>query len=402
MSLQTVNLSKAKLRQGADLMQKHGLECWIVSFARETGNRPDPLDYLVGTTVTWPSAFLLNRDGRSAAIVGSGDVGQVKATGIWDDVRGYVASPREELTKLLDEWRPEQIGVTWSQDDDTSDGITLGMYRMLESMLQSTPYAERLSPAGALAGELRRRKLPDEVEAIHTAIASTEQLIGRIEGILRPGITEKQVQEQVHAWVREARWSFSWEERMNPIVDFGPLRAPLGHSIPDDTALEPGHLVHVDLGLRRDGFASDLQRTWYWLRDGEEEAPEPVRKAFEATRAALDAGVAKLRPGHAGYDVDAASRRAVMERGFPEPQFAFGHHVGRVAHDGAGVLGPRWERYGKGPEVAVEPGNVFAVEMDIEAPGYGIVGLEEEVLIEQDGARYLSNPQRELWLLPRH
>ena len=63
-----------------------------------------------------------------------------------------------------------------------------------------------------------------------------------------------------------------------------------------DTALAPGHVIHVDVGLRRDGYASDLQRTWYWLRDGETEAPEAVRKAFEATRAALDAGMAAALP----------------------------------------------------------------------------------------------------------
>jgi Xaa-Pro aminopeptidase len=396
-----MNLSRAKLNQAAGLMEKHGLDSWIVEFARETGNRPDPMDYLVGTTVTWPSAFLLNRDRRTVAIVGSGDVGQVEAAGIWDEVRGYVASPRQELVKLLEEWRPERIGVTWSQDDETSDAITFGMYKMLVSLLEGTVYADRLAPAGALAGEVRSRKLPDEVEGIHSAIAATEQIFQRLESILRPGMTEKQLQHEVQHWMREAGFGFAWEERMNPIVDFGPLRAPLGHSLPGDTKLEPGHLIHVDLGLIREGFASDLQRTWYWLREGENEAPERVRKAFDATRSALDAGMSALTPGHAGHEVDAASRGAVKEHGFPEPLFAFGHHVGRVAHDGAGVLGPRWERYGKAPDVPVESGNVFAVEMDLEAPGYGVVGLEEEALVDDDGAHYLSNPQRELWLLPR-
>jgi len=51
------------------------------------------------------------------------------------------------------------------------------------------------------------------------------------------------------------------------------------------------------------------------------------------------------------------------------------------------------------PEVRVEPGNVFAVEMDLEVPGYGLMGLEEEALVEEDGARFLSRPQRRLWLL---
>jgi Xaa-Pro aminopeptidase len=99
--------------------------------------------------------------------------------------------------------------------------------------------------------------------------------------------------------------------------------------------------------------------------------------------------------------VDAASRAAVEKHGFPEPLFAFGHNLGRVAHDGGGVLGPRWERYGKAPEVLVESSNVFAVEMDLEAPGYGLIGLEEEAVVDDDGAHYLSNPQRELWLLPK-
>ena len=396
-----MNLSQAKLKQAASLMEKHGLDCWIVEFARETGNRPDPLGYLVGTTVTWPSAFLLNRDGRSVAIVGSGDAGQVESAGVWDEVRGYVSSPRQELVKLLDEWRPNKIGVTWSQDDDTSDGITLGMYRMLESILEGTDHSSRLAQAGALAGEVRRRKLPDEVEGITSTIATTERIFQRVEGILRPGITARQVQQEVQRWVRESGSGFAWEERMNPLVDFGPLGAPQGHTLPGDTALRPGHLIHIDLGLIQNGFASDLQRTWYWLRDGEKGAPEPVSKTFAATRAAMDAGMAALRPGNAGHEVDAASRQAVMDHGFPEPQFAFGHHVGRVAHDGAGVLGPRWERYGKAPDVPVEPGNVFAVEMELEAPEYGLVGLEEQAIVENDGARYLSNPQRELWLLPR-
>jgi len=90
-----------------------------------------------------------------------------------------------------------------------------------------------------------------------------------------------------------------------------------------------------------------------------------------------------------------------VTRGFPEPQFAFGHPVGQVAHDGGATLGPRWERYGKSPDVLIRSDNVFAVEMDLEVPGYGLIGLEEEALVSEAGAQYLSNPQRELWLLPR-
>ena len=247
-----MDLTRAKLRQAAALMEKHGMDCWMVQFARETGLRSDPLGYLVGTAVTWPSAFLLNHDGRTAAIVGTGDSVQVGATGLWDVVRGYVATPREELVGVLESWGPKRIGVTWSASDDTADSITFGMYRMLESLLEGTPYADRLVPAGELAGEVRRRKLPDEIEGIHSAIAFTEQIFQRIEAHLQPGISEKELQRQIQDWVREAGFGFSWEERIDPIVDFGPRTGALGHTLPGDQKLEPGHTAsaHCIFGAR--------------------------------------------------------------------------------------------------------------------------------------------------------
>jgi Xaa-Pro aminopeptidase len=164
--------------------------------------------------------------------------------------------------------------------------------------------------------------------------------------------------------------------------------------------LEPGDVVHVDLGVTRNGFASDLQRSYYWRRPGEVRAPAPVQRAFDAVVAALNAGTAALRPGRHGYEIDAASRSAIVEWGYAEPEFAFGHHCGRVAHDGGGVLGPLWERYGEAPKFAVGAGNVFAVEVGIEPAGYpGEVGVEEEVVVTDAGVEFLSSRQVELGLL---
>src|SRR5207253_9806145 len=101
----TTKISKAKLEQAAALMPQHGLDCWIVSFARETGNRQERLEYLIGSTITWPSAFLLHRDGRTAAIDGSCGVGHVRHRSVLTEVRGYVASLPADRVKLLEEWR---------------------------------------------------------------------------------------------------------------------------------------------------------------------------------------------------------------------------------------------------------------------------------------------------------
>jgi Xaa-Pro aminopeptidase len=87
-----------------------------------------------------------------------------------------------------------------------------------------------------------------------------------------------------------------------PIVNVGP-ESEAGHANPrDDLCIKPGHLVHVDLGVRLEGFCSDLQRMWYVRRTGEAVPPEDVRRAFDTVVRAIEAGAQNLWPGVLGYE----------------------------------------------------------------------------------------------------
>jgi Xaa-Pro aminopeptidase len=264
--------------------------------------------------------------------------------------------------------------------------------------LRGTPYADRLVSAEGFIAVLRGRKSESEVALIRAAIATTEKLYARLDSTLAVGQTEREIAARLDGWRKEMGLGTAWEEEYCPIVNAGPDSSP-GHAAPGDFKTAQGQLLHMDFGVKQDGFCSDLQRMWYLLDAGENAPPDDVHRAWEACWGAIDAGAAALKPGVKGWQVDAAARAYLVEAGYPEYQHALGHHLGRVAHDGSTLLGPRWDRYGDTPNGVVEVGNVYTLELGTAVPGRGYIGLEEDVLVTDNGLEWLSTPQRDLWLV---
>jgi Xaa-Pro aminopeptidase len=272
------------------------------------------------------------------------------------------------------------------------------MYLSLRRLLKDTAYGERLIPAERIIAALRGRKSESEIGRIRRAIATTEALFEEVEAFVQPGMSQREIADFVHELIDSRGLGYAWDRPYNPIVTCGPDSA-IGHAAPGDVVLQRGQTLHLDLGVKENGYCSDLQRMWYVLDEGETEAPADVQRAFDAVYGAIKAGEAALQPGARGWQVDKAARDFVVAHGFPEYQHAFGHLLGRSAHDGATVLGPRWERYAGVCELPVEAGNVFTLELHVQAPGRGIMSLEEDVLVTEDGVEYLSRPQTELRLI---
>jgi Xaa-Pro aminopeptidase len=125
-----------------------------------------------------------------------------------------------------------------------------------------------------------------------------------------------------------------------------------------------------------------------------------VRRAFATIVAAIEKAAEALRPGSRGWEIDQIARDHLVGEGYEEYQHALGHQLGRAAHDGGGAtLAPRWERYNETPYGKVEAGSVFTLEPSIILPEFGLVALEEIVLVAEAGTTFLSEPQTELKIL---
>lgn len=392
------NLLQEKLDQAVSILQEKGVAAWL-TFVRETSQVHDPcLDLILGLELTWQSALIIGRDGQRIAIVGFFDTDNVRNTGGWTEVIGYHQSLREPLLDALKRLDPAQIAINTSENDPAADGLTHGLYLVLTGLLAGTPYADRLVSAEEIIGALRGRKSPGEIARIRRAIATTEEMFAALTPRLRPGLTEIEIAALLQADLAARGLEPAWSREHCPIVNAGPDSTP-GHAAPAHHRTQRGHLLHLDFGVKQDGFVSDLQRMWYFLDEGESGPPDDVRRAWDACWAALEAGRAALKPEVMGWEVDAAARSALVAAGYPEYQHGLGHHVGRTAHDGSTILGPRWERYGRSPYGVIEPANVMTLELGVAVPNRGYIGLEEDVLVTETGAEYLSTPQKELWCI---
>lgn len=391
-------LVKQKIGQAVELLNELDIDLWMI-FIRESHTMPDPcIEMVVGENVTWQSAFLIHRSGDTTAIVGSLEEPNTRSLGIYKNVIGYVQSVKEPLVAYLENMNPKNIALNYSLHANLADGLTYGMYLALQNHLKDTPYFSRITSSETIIASLRGRKSPAEVGNMQVAIDESLAIYDKVTGFITAGKTEKDVANFMKAEVRAIGRELAWDEEHCPAVYAGPETAG-AHSGPTDRMIEKGFVVNTDYGTKYNGYCSDLQRTWYVLRDGETEAPAEVQHGFDTIYEAISRAAAKIRPGVAGWEVDDAARSFIVGSGYEEFQHGLGHQVGRVVHDGGAGLFPRWERYGNLPFIPLEKGQIFTIEPRLPVKGHGVVTIEEMIQITDDGCKFLSRRQDKLWVV---
>lgn len=391
------SLVQEKVQQAIQILNEKNLDCWL-TFVRETPAGGDPvLPLIYGHDLTWQSALIITNNGDTFAIVGSYDAETARRTGAYQNVIPYQHSLRRSLLHTLERVYPAKIAVNYSKNDVQADGLSHGLYQLLLDYFTATPWEQRLVSAESIIGALRGRKIPAEVARVRAAVETTRKIFDRTFEHIHPGITEAQIHQYMVNLMEEFEVEAAWELQNCPIVNIGP-ESPVGHVGPTTIQLQRGQLVHIDFGVRQDEYCSDIQRMAYFLAPGENQAPDPVQRGFDTIVQSIQAAVAAMKPGVAGKEIDAIAREVVTDAGYPEFKHATGHQLGRLAHDGAGVLGPEWERYGDTPNYPIEAGQIYTVEPSLIVDGYGQVSLEEDVLVTEERTEFLGEPQTELVL----
>jgi len=391
-------MEKEKIVQAIEILRELDIDLWMV-IDRESGLLTDPvMDFVVGEGATWLSFFLFFKTGEKYAIVGNLDIEKFRRAGLFDTVTAYKGSPKADLLEILKRHNPGKIAIDYSPDCAAADGLTHGNYLNLLDLLKETEFPARLVSAESVIAKIRGKKSGEELRRLKLACQKTLEIYGRVGKAIKPGMSEKELAEWITRQREKMNLAAAWEVSSCPAVFSGPQEIG-AHSAPTGNILRPGHIFNIDFGVVVDKYCSDLQRTWYILREGEKEAPPEVRKGFAALIESIQLAFAVLKPGVRGLDIDLIARGYIVSQGYDEYPHALGHQVGRYSHDGGALLAPAWERYGNLPFIPLEKDQVFTIEPRIYIKDFGVATVEEMVVITADGAEYLSQPQKELYLV---
>ncbi len=255
--------------------------------------------------------------------------------------------------------------------------ITVRQHARLRELL---PDRVQLVAAGGLVEELRAVKEPNEIELIRSAARAADAGLARVleQGLL--GRTERELADALELSMRD---SGADRPGFELIIAAGPHGA-LPHAKPRDVAVKRGDMVVIDWGAEVDGYRSDCTRT---IAAGE--PSDEAREVYELVLAAELAGVAAVRSGAAGREIDATAR-AVIEAG------GHGEHFGHGLGHGVGVEIHEAPRLSMRSEDQLVSGNVVTVEPGIYLAGQFGVRIEDLVVVDDGGCEVLTSLDKQL------
>ncbi|TFV92038.1 M24 family metallopeptidase [Blastococcus sp. CT_GayMR20] len=397
------------------LMDRTGIELWLV-VGREYNEDPVLATLL---PATWLSArrrtmLALHRsdDGVTAVAVSRYPVGQFLPAWSPDEAPTLPAEESQwaAVRRFVEQADPRRIGIDVSGTFALADGLSHTEHGLLVEALG--PYAERLVSAEELAVGWLETRLPEEIRALHALNRLVHEVIDEAysPAVIQVGTTTAL---DVAWWIRQRLHDLGVEPWFQPTVGLQRAGVPLVEergtllpAVPYDAVIEPGDLVHCDVGLASLGLKTDTQRNGYVLRPEEKGPPEGLRAALRTGNRMQDLTTAELTAGRTGNEVLAAARAAAAEEGIDADVYS--HPVGVHGH-GAGPAIGQWDQQdgvrGAG-DYPVHPDTAYALELAVRRPvpewdGQCVrMALEQGIALTQDGVEYLDGRQTELILIP--
>lgn len=390
-----------------EVMKREGFDMWIVE-AREYNEDP-----VIMTLLPEPAmrarrrtilVFSLREDDSVERLsldrYGHGDYYQ----GAWDADN---EDQYECLARVVQERDPKVIGLNISEDFAFADGLTYNGYQNLAGALGETYMARVKGGERVAVGWLERRIQPELtvyrgiVELGHAIIS--EAFSTRV---IRPGITTT---DDVVWWMRQKMLDLGLEAWFQPTVDIqarGEARGPLAIQAKERrTLIQPGDMLHCDVGFVYLGLCTDQQQLAYVLKPRETDAPEGLKAGLADGNRLQDIHCEAMQVGRTGNEVLLVALEQAKAEGI-NPMI-YTHPLGYHGHAAGPTIG-LWDLQGGVPgrgDYELFDNTCYSIELNVKKtiPEWDdqevLFGLEEDAALSGGSVYWLDGHQTEFHLI---
>jgi hypothetical protein len=312
----------------------------------------------------------------------------------------------QALGALIAARDPKRIGIDVSRTWPAADGLTHALHERLVEILPRG-YADRLVSAEALVVRWIETRTPAE-QAVYPHVDSitrgviAEAFSGRV---ITPGVTTT---DDVAWYIRERFESLGLRPWFMPTVDRQRAGEPCpvgGAHCGDEGRIEPGDILHTDVGFCYLKLCTDTQEMGYVLKAGEVAVPPGLKSALASGNRWQDILTGSFQEGRSGNEILAATLKgcaaaALVCSTYSHPLGFFGHSLGPT-------IG-MWDNQGPTPGTGDYPlhrDTVYAIEgnVSVALPEWGgqrvQIMLEQDALFDGQGVRYLAGRQTDWHLI---
>jgi hypothetical protein len=408
------------------LMRRHGIDMWVVPM-REYNEDP------IFTAVTSPETFAARRrtiyvffdtcaaagttpsascvqrialggtsqggvfEARRSLQQAAGNIGRGQQAELWGDEQW------QALKTVIEERSPRVIGINRSTVFAFSDGLSSGEFQGMSAAL-GEKWTSRFKNSEGLPLELIASRLPEE-EAFFVRLqelvwSMTSEMFSS--KVITPGTTKT---SDLVWWWRQRVNDLGLGTWFQPSVDVQ-RKAASAEQVGDDPVIQPGDVLHCDVGLTVARLNTDTQHLAYVLRPGETDAPLGLRQALAYANALQEIVLSELRAGRSGNEILTASLARMRAQKIEGTVYS--HPIGLHGH-GAGPLIGLWDYQdgvpGRG-DAKVIPSMWWSIELQATTPvpewgGQPVrMAQEEDVVISADGTvRWALRRQDKLFLV---
>lgn len=228
--------------------------------------------------------------------------------------------------------------------------------------------------------EVRMIKDREEVDLMREASKVNDAAMGDLVELVAKDYEEKAICKMLgDIYEKYGTYSFSFY----PLIAYGAGAAEPHHES-DNTKLNEGDSVILDIGGITNFYCSDMTRTVFYKSVSEEQ-----RKVYNLVLEANLKAIAAVRPGVRFSDIDRAARDVIEAGGYGKYfTHRTGHNIGIDEHEFPDVSEVN--------DMIVEKGMIFSIEPGIYLSGRFGVRIEDLVVVTEDGCEVLNNYPKEL------